>query len=69
MEDAVIVERFRQCDAIVLAKTTLSEFASSSFCDSPLHGITRNPWDLHKTAGGSSGGPTSGGGRREGSFI
>lgn len=55
-DDAVIVERFRHCDAIILGKTTLSEFASSSFCDSPLHGITRNPWNPVKTPGGSSGG-------------
>lgn len=54
--DAIVVERFRQSDAIILGKTTLSEFASSSFCDSPLQGITRNPWDASKTSGGSSGG-------------
>ncbi|WP_161634543.1 amidase [Mesorhizobium loti] len=54
--DAVIVERFRNADAVILGKTTLSEFASSSFCDSPLTGITRNPWNREHTAGGSSGG-------------
>lgn len=54
--DAEIVTRFRQADAMILGKTTLSEFASSSFCDSPLHGITRNPWNPSRTPGGSSGG-------------
>lgn len=54
--DAEIVRRFRRADAMILGKTTLSEFASSSFCDSPLTGITRNPWDPARTPGGSSGG-------------
>jgi len=54
--DAEIVTRFRQADAMILGKTTLSEFASSSFCDSPLTGITRNPWNPSRTPGGSSGG-------------
>lgn len=54
--DAEIVTRFRHADAMILGKTTLSEFASSSFCDSPLHGITRNPWNPSRTPGGSSGG-------------
>lgn len=55
-EDAEIVARFRRADALILGKTTLSEFASSSFCDSPLTGITRNPWNIDRTPGGSSGG-------------
>lgn len=56
LEDAIVVERLRQCDAIIVGKTTLSEFGSSSFCDSALHGVTRNPWNPDKTPGGSSGG-------------
>jgi len=56
IEDAEIVRRFRSADALILGKTTLSEFASSSFCDSPLTGITRNPWNVDRTPGGSSGG-------------
>jgi amidase len=54
--DAEIVKRFRASDALIIGKTTLSECASSSFCDSPLHGITRNPWNPYRTPGGSSGG-------------
>lgn len=56
LSDAVVVERFRRADALILGKTTLSECASSSFCDSPLHGTTRNPWNPERTPGGSSGG-------------
>lgn len=54
--DAVVVRRFCAAGAVVIGKTTLSELASSSFCDSPLHGITRNPWNRERTPGGSSGG-------------
>ena len=54
--DAVIVERLRAAGAILVAKTTTPEFAISSFTESPLWGITRNPWDPKRTAGGSSGG-------------
>ncbi|TPL43528.1 amidase [Mesorhizobium sp. B2-4-6] len=55
-EDAEIVKRFRQADALIPGKTTLSEFAATSFCDSPLYGITRNAWNPDRTPGGSSGG-------------
>ena len=40
----------------MVGKTTTPEFAYSSFTDSPLWGITRNPWDPARTPGGSSGG-------------
>lgn len=56
LEDAILVQRFRRADAVIVGKTTLSEFASSSFCDSPLTGVTRNPWNPERTPGGSSGG-------------
>ena len=55
-DDAEVVRRFRAVGAVILGKTTLPEFASSSFCDSPLTGITRNPWNPARTPGGSSGG-------------
>ncbi len=54
--DAVIVERLRAAGAILIGKTTTPEFAFSSFTQSPLFGITRNPWDPARTPGGSSGG-------------
>ena len=55
-EDPVIVERLRAAGAIIVARTTTPEFAFSSFTESPLWGITRNPWDPARTPGGSSGG-------------
>jgi len=51
-----IVERLEAAGAIMVGKTTTPEFATSSFTDSPLWGITRNPWDSSRTPGGSSGG-------------
>ena len=61
--NAVIVDRLEAAGAIMVGKTTTPEFAYSSFTESPLWGITRNPWDPGKTPGGSSGG--SGRGRRQ----
>lgn len=55
-EDSVIVERIKRAGAIVLGKTNLPEFALMPFTDNNLVGPTRNPWDLSRTAGGSSGG-------------
>jgi len=54
--DAIIVERLRGAGAIVIGKTTTPEFAYDSFTESPLWGVTRNPWDPRRTPGGSSGG-------------
>ncbi len=55
-EDAVAVERLRSAGAIILGKTTTPEFGHKGVTDSPLCGITRNPWNLEMTPGGSSGG-------------
>lgn len=55
-ESALIVERLLGAGAILVGKTTTPEFAYSSFTESPLWGVTRNPWDLERTPGGSSGG-------------
>lgn len=54
--DAVVVRRLTDAGAVVIGKTTLPEVAYSSFCDSPLTGVTRNPWNAELTPGGSSGG-------------
>lgn len=53
---ALIVERLLGAGAIMVGKTTTPEFAYSSFTDSRLWGITRNPWNPGRTPGGSSGG-------------
>lgn len=54
--DSIIVERLLDAGAIMVGKTTSPEFAYDSFTESPLWGITRNPWDPERTPGGSSGG-------------
>ena len=54
--DALIVKRFKNAGAIVIGKTTTPEFAYSSFTQSPLWGVTLNPWNTTRTPGGSSGG-------------
>jgi len=55
-EDAPIVARLREHGAVFVGKTTTPEFGWKGVTDSPLTGITRNPWDTSKTPGGSSGG-------------
>jgi aspartyl-tRNA(Asn)/glutamyl-tRNA(Gln) amidotransferase subunit A len=54
--DAPAVERVRAAGAVIIGKTTTSEFGCKPVGDSPLTGVTRNPWDLGKTPGGSSAG-------------
>lgn len=54
--DAPAVERAKAAGAILIGKTTTSEFGCKPVGDSPLTGITRNAWNLNKTPGGSSAG-------------
>lgn len=54
--DAPAVERAKAAGAVLIGKTTTSEFGCKPVGDSPLTGITRNPWNLDKTPGGSSAG-------------
>jgi len=55
-EDSPAVARLREAGAVILGKTTTPEFGWKAIGDSPLTGITRNPWDLERTSGGSSAG-------------
>ncbi|MEU0074225.1 amidase [Streptomyces sp. NPDC006332] len=55
-EDAPSVARLREHGAVFLGKTTTPEFGWKGVTDSPLTGVTRNPHDPTRTAGGSSGG-------------
>ena len=55
-DDAPPVARLREHGAVLLGKTTTPEFAMKGVTDSPLTGITRNPWNPDLTPGGSSGG-------------
>ena len=54
--DPVIVRRLKAAGAIIVGKTTTPEFAHSGFTRSPRWGVTRNPHDPARSAGGSSGG-------------
>src|SRR5207244_11851795 len=55
-EDAPATARLREAGAVILGKTTTPEFGWKAIGDSPLTGITRNPWNLERTTGGSSAG-------------
>ncbi|NIA70190.1 amidase [Pelagibius litoralis] len=55
-EDAPAVARLKEHGAVLLGKTTSPEFGWKGVTDSPLDGITRNPWNPATTPGGSSGG-------------
>jgi aspartyl-tRNA(Asn)/glutamyl-tRNA(Gln) amidotransferase subunit A len=55
-EDAPAVMGLKQAGAVILGKTTTTEFGWKSPGDCPLHGITRNPWNRERTVGGSSSG-------------
>lgn len=54
--DAPVVARLREAGAVLLGKTNTPEFGCKAETNSPRTGITRNPWNLTRTAGGSSGG-------------
>ncbi|TDR89027.1 amidase [Enterovirga rhinocerotis] len=55
-ENAPSVDRLIEAGAVPFAKTTLPEFGWKGLGDSPLTGLTRNPWDTRMTTGGSSAG-------------
>ena len=55
-EDSAIVERIRRAGAIPIGKTNVPEFGMGSHTYNNVYGVTRNPYDPTKTAGGSSGG-------------
>lgn len=55
-EDAVCVERLKGAGAVLIGKTSTPEFGHKGVTDSPLLGVTRNPWNPSLTPGGSSGG-------------
>ncbi|AQA12071.1 amidase [Streptomyces malaysiensis] len=55
-EDAPSVARLREHGAVFVGKTTTPEFGWKGVTDSPVYGVTGNPYDPQRTAGGSSGG-------------
>ncbi len=54
--DSIVVERIRRAGTIAIGKTNIPEFGMGSHTYNPVYGPTRNPYDLTKSAGGSSGG-------------
>ena len=56
MDDAPIVSGLKAAGAVIIGKTTTTEFGWKSPGDCPLNGITRNPWNIAYTPGGSSSG-------------
>src|SRR6185295_15608284 len=54
--DSVLVERLKNSGVIAIGKTNVSEFGMGSHTYNDVYGTTLNPYDLTKTAGGSSGG-------------
>lgn len=58
-DDAPAVARMREAGAVLMGKTTTSEFGWKGTADSPLTGVTRNIWDFSLTSGGSSGGAST----------
>ena len=57
--DAPAAARLREAGAVILGKTATPEFGCKGETNSPLTGFTRNPWNLGKTPGGSSGGTSA----------
>ncbi|MCZ6463928.1 MAG: amidase, partial [Proteobacteria bacterium] len=57
--DSIQVERLRAAGAIVVGKTNAPEFGYTAITKNLLFGVTRNPWDLERSPGGSSGGSSA----------
>jgi amidase len=54
--DAVLVERLRAAGAVILGKSNVATMLADWQTANPIYGVTRNPWNLERTPGGSSGG-------------
>jgi aspartyl-tRNA(Asn)/glutamyl-tRNA(Gln) amidotransferase subunit A len=57
--DCTQVARLRAAGAVIVGKSTMSEFGLVAYTATKLYGVTRNPWNLERTPGGSSGGSSA----------
>ncbi len=55
-EDGIAVKRLKEAGCVILGKTNTPEFGFKGVTDNLIFGVTRNPWNLERTSGGSSGG-------------